>query len=126
MAADKNENTFPKISSHVSETEKNMELKDKIALIDKELRQLYQFCVQEGFSHAQIERCAQPFLAVEKSHKRMKCLKKLAYFTAFVAFIVGVYMYAPAYNKVCIYAKLASMKVSLLLCILFLSSIIDY
>lgn len=113
MAADKNENTLPKISSYVSEAEQNMDLKDKIALIDQELRQLYQFCVQEGYSPTQIERCAQPMLAVEKTHKRMKCLKKLAYFALVVAFIAGVYLYSPAYNKVCIYAKLASIKVSI-------------
>lgn len=112
MAADKNENVLPKISSNVSEAEQNMELKDKLSLIDKEIRQLYQFCVQEGFSPAQIEKCAQPLLAVEKSHKRKKWLKKIAYLALFVAFFASVFMYGPAYNKVCIYAKLASMKVS--------------
>lgn len=110
-AADQNQNIFPQISSNVSETEQKMELKDKLSLIDKEIRQLYQFCVQEGFSQAQIEKCAQPLLDVDRAQKRKKWLKRLGSFILVVAFIAGIFLYRPAYNKVCIYGKLASMKV---------------
>ncbi|KAK3754034.1 hypothetical protein QZH41_020301, partial [Actinostola sp. cb2023] len=110
MDSDKNKNVCPTISADVSEAEKQMDLKEKLAVIDKEIRQLYSFCVQEGFSPAQIEKCAHPLLAVDKVQKRKKWFKGLALLAVFAAFIACVYLYPPAYNKVCIYSKLASMK----------------
>ena len=51
MADNEPEFTFPTLSSNVTEEEKTLSLKEKVNLIDNEIRQLYEFCTKAGWLH---------------------------------------------------------------------------
>ncbi|EDO43549.1 predicted protein [Nematostella vectensis] len=111
MSSDSNENSIPPITADVTEAEIRMNVKDKLQLIDKEVRELYEFCVKAGYTPEQIELCATPMLAVETSVKRKSWFKRLGYLLGVVLLVFFFVYYEPAYYNICIYAKLASMKV---------------
>ena len=67
--ADESIQAFPTVSSDVTEEEQNLSLKEKINLVDSEIRKLYEFCVKAGYTQPQIEQCAQPLLAVQSKEK---------------------------------------------------------
>lgn len=102
---------FPALSPDVTEEEKNLSLKEKVNLIDNEIRQLYEFCTKAGYTQPQIEQCAQPLLALQSRQKHIKWLWRLFKFTLLVALIALVFSYDPTYRQICIYGKLVAMKV---------------
>ncbi|KAJ7392637.1 hypothetical protein OS493_010288 [Desmophyllum pertusum] len=101
---------FPALSPDVTEEEKNLSLKEKVNLIDNEIRQLYEFCTKAGYTQPQIEQCAQPLLALQSRQKHIKWLWRLFKFTLLVALIALVFSYDPTYRQICIYGKLVAMK----------------
>lgn len=114
MTSKETENAIPEFSSEPTEAEKQMSLKEKLALIDNEVRELYDFCVKAGYSPAQIEKCAEPILAVNKIERKKKWFKRLAFILVIAAFVATVFYYEPAYDKASIYCKLAALKVGFL------------
>lgn len=112
MTSKETENAIPEFSSEPSEDEKKMSLKEKLALIDNEVRELYDFCVKAGYSPDQIEKCAEPILVVNKTERKKKWFKRLAFILLIVALIATVFFYEPAYDKASIYCKLTALKVS--------------
>lgn len=102
--------SFPQLSSHATEEEKNLSLKEKINLIDNEIRQLYDFCLKAGYTQPQIEECAQPLLAIQSREKRIKWFWWLCSFAMFVGFVAFLFAYDPTYRQICIYGKFVAMK----------------
>ncbi|XP_031554788.1 uncharacterized protein LOC116291718 [Actinia tenebrosa] len=111
MTAEETKDAIPEFSSEPSEAEKQMSFKEKLALIDNEVRELYDFCVKAGYSPAQIEKCAEPILVVDKTESKKKWLKRLAFILLIVAFIATLFLYEPAYDKASIYCKLVALKI---------------
>lgn len=107
--------SFPELSSHATEEEKNLSLKEKINLIDNEIRQLYDFCLKAGYTQPQIEECAQPLLAIQSREKRIKWFWRLCSFAMFVGFVAFLFAYDPTYRQICIYGKFVAMKVNKIL-----------
>lgn len=104
--------SFPELSSHATEEEKNLSLKEKINLIDNEFRQLYEFCLKAGYTQPQIEECAQPLLAIQSREKRIKWFWRLCCFALFAGFVAFLFAYDPTYRQICIYGKFVAMKVN--------------
>jgi len=111
--ADKKTLEFPfsTLSSDVTEDEKKLSLKEKVNLIDNEIRQLYEFCTKAGYTQPQIEQCAQPLLSLQSRETHIKWLRRLFSFAILVAFIAFLFAYDPAYRQICIYGKFIAMKV---------------
>lgn len=109
--ADESIQAFPTVSSDVTEEEQNLSLKEKINLVDSEIRKLYEFCVKAGYTQPQIEQCAQPLLAVQSKEKHIHWLRLLFSFALLAALIVFLFYYDPTYRKICIYGKFVAMKV---------------
>ena len=107
------ENKMPIFSEKVSEAEKSLSMQEKMKIIDKEVRQLYEFCKKSGYTQTQIEDCAQPLLAIETRQKHIRYLRRLAFFVLLVAFVGFLFAYDPTYRKICIYGKRAAVKVRL-------------
>ena len=107
--------SFPELSSHATEEEKNLSFKEKINLIDNEIRQLYEFCLKAGYTQPQIEECAQPLLAIQSREKRVKWFWRLCSFALFVGFVAFLFAYDPTYRQICIYGKFVTMKVNKML-----------
>ena len=107
--------SFPELSSHATEEEKNLSLKEKINLIDNEIRQLYEFCLKAGYTQPQIEECAQPLLDIQSREKRVKWFWRLCSFALFVGFVAFLFAYDPTYRQICIYGKFVAMKVNKIL-----------
>lgn len=105
------EGKVPVFSQNVSEAEQNLSVQEKMKIVDKEIRELYEFCKKAGYTHTQIENCAQPLLAIETRQSHIRCLKRLAYFVLVVALIAFSFAYDPTYRKICIYGKAAALKV---------------
>lgn len=111
MAEKELEFTFPTLSSNVTEGEKSLSLKEKVNLIDNEIRQLYEFCTKAGYTQPQIEQCAQPLLSLQSRERHIKWLRRLFSFAILVAVIAFLFAYDPAYRQICIYGKFIAMKV---------------
>lgn len=120
MADKELEFPFPALSSNATEEEKNLSLKEKVNLIDNEIRQLYEFCTKAGFTQPQIEQCAQPFLALQNREKHIKWFRRLFSFALLVALIAFVFAYDPTYRQICIYGKFITMKVNYIFYINFI------
>lgn len=102
---------FPTVSSNVTEEEKNLSLKEKINLIDSEIRQLYEFCAKAGYTQPQIEECAQPLLALQSREKHIQWFRWLFSFALLAAVVTFLFYYDPTYRQICIYGKFVAMKV---------------
>jgi len=111
MADKELEFPFPALSSNVTEDEKSLSLKEKVNLIDNEIRQLYEFCTKAGYTQPQIEQCAQPLLSLQSRERHIKWLRRLFSFAILVAVIAFLFAYDPAYRQICIYGKFIAMKV---------------
>lgn len=111
MADKELEFSFPTLSSNVTEEEKNLSLKEKINLIDNEIRQLYEFCTKAGYTQPQIEQCAQPLLALQTRERHIKWFRRLVSFALLVALIAFLFACDPTYRQICIYGKFIAMKV---------------
>lgn len=109
--ADESIQAFPTVSSDVTEEEQSLSLKEKINLVDSEIRKLYEFCVKAGYTQPQIEQCAQPLLAVQSKEKHIHWLRLLFSFALLAALIVFLFYYDPTYREICIYGKFVAMKV---------------
>lgn len=103
---------LPTFSSSATEEEKNLSLKQKVNLIDNEIRQLYEFCTKAGYTQPQIEQCAQPLIALQSREKHIKWFRRLFSFALLVALIAFLFAYDPTYRQICIYGKFIAMKVS--------------
>lgn len=112
MAVKETRSIFPNFSSQATEEEKNLSLQEKLNLIDDEIRQLYEFCSNAGYTHLQIEQCARPLLDVQNREKHIKWFRGLCYLGLVVLIIVLLFVCDPAYRQVCIYGKFVAMKVS--------------
>lgn len=107
--------SFPEFSSQATEEEKNLSLKEKLNLIDNEVRQLYEFCTKAGYTQPQIEQCAHPLLELQNREKHIKWLWRLFSFVIVVVFIAFLFACDPTYRQICIYGKFIAMKVNNLL-----------
>lgn len=112
MAVKETRSIFPNFSSQATEEEKNLSLQEKLNLIDDEIRQLYEFCSNAGYTHLQIEQCARPLLDVQNREKHIKWFRGLCCLGLVVSIIVLLFVCDPAYRQVCIYGKFVAMKVS--------------
>ena len=95
----------------VSEDEMAMSVRDKLQMIDQEVRLLHQFCIEKGYNPRQIQEKATPLLDAVKKTKRKKCgatLLKLAVLAVLVSILV---YYDPAYRAIRAYSRLASIQV---------------
>ena len=113
--ADSSDLSFPNFSSQATEEEKNLSLKEKLNLVDNEIRQLYEFCTKAGYTQPQIEQCAQPLLAVQSREKHIKWFWRSLSFALVVGFIALLFVCDPTYRQICIYGKFIAMKVGNLL-----------
>jgi len=86
-------------------------LKEKLNLVDNEIRQLYEFCTKAGYTQPQIEQCAQPLLALQSREKHIKWFWRLFSLALVVAFVAFLFAYDPTYRRICIYGKSVAMKV---------------
>ena len=120
MANDEADFTFPVLSSQATEEEKNLSLKEKLNLVDNEIRQLYEFCTKAGYTQPQIEQCAQPLLALQRREKNIQWLWRLLTFSFLVAFVAILFACDPTYRQICIYGKFVAMKVKCLFAILLI------
>ena len=111
MADNEQEFPFPTLSSNVTEEEKTLSLKEKVNLIDNEIRQLYEFCTKAGYTQPQIEQRAQPLISLQSRERHIKWLRRLFSFAILVAVIAFLFAYDPAYRQICIYGKFIAMKV---------------
>lgn len=111
MADTEPEFPFPNLSSNVTEKEKTLSLKEKVNLIDNEIRQLYEFCTKAGYTQPQIEQCAQPLISLQSRERHIKWFRRLFSFAVLVAVIAFLFAYDPAYRQICIYGKFIAMKV---------------
>ena len=111
MADNEQEFPFPTLSSNVTEEEKTLSLKEKVNLIDNEIRQLYEFCTKAGYTQPQIEQCAQPLISLQSRERHIKWLRRLFSIAILVAVIAFLFAYDPAYRQICIYGKFIAMKV---------------
>ena len=102
---------FPVLSPQATEEEKNLSLKEKLNLVDNEIRQLYEFCTKAGYTQPQIEQCAQPLLALQSREKHIKWFWRLFSLALVVAFVAFLFAYDPTYRRICIYGKSVAMKV---------------
>ena len=91
--------------------EKTLSLKEKVNLIDNEIRQLYEFCTKAGYTQPQIEQCAQPLISLQSRERHIKWFRRLFSFAVLVAVIAFLFAYDPAYRQICIYGKFIAMKV---------------
>ena len=121
--ADSADLSFPNFSSQATDEEKKLSLKEKLNLVDNEIRQLYEFCTKSGYTQPQIEQCAQPLLAVQSREKRVKWLWRLLSFALVVAFIALLFVCDPTYRQICIYGKFIAMKVGNILSKIFFKKI---
>ncbi|XP_067036007.1 uncharacterized protein [Acropora muricata] len=110
MAVKETRSIFPNFSSQATEEEKNLSLQEKLNLIDDEIRQLYEFCSNAGYTHLQIEQCARPLLDVQNREKHIKWFRGLCCLGLVVSIIVLLFVCDPAYRQVCIYGKFVAMK----------------
>ncbi|KAL9963633.1 hypothetical protein ACROYT_G027159 [Oculina patagonica] len=110
MAEKELEFLIPTLSSNATEEEKNLSLKEKVNLIDNEIRQLYEFCTKAGYTQPQIEQCAQPLLALQNREMHIKWFRRLFSFALLVALIAFLFAYDPTYRQICIYGKFITMK----------------
>ena len=108
------DSSLPKLSLHATEEEKSLSLKEKINLVDNEIRQLYEFCLKAGYTQPQIEECAKPLLAVESREKHIKWFRRLFFWLFVAAFVAFLFAYDPTYRQICIYGKFVAMKVKYL------------
>ncbi|KAI0226288.1 hypothetical protein LSAT2_023083 [Lamellibrachia satsuma] len=95
----------------VSEDEMAMSVRDKLQMIDQEVRLLHQFCIEKGYNPRQIQEKATPLLDAVKKTKRKKCgatLLKLAVLAVLVSILV---YYDPAYRAIRAYSRLASIQI---------------
>lgn len=106
------ESRFPVFTGEATEEERKLSLGEKLKLVDNELRQLYDFCSKAGYTHAEIEQCAQPLFALGKRERRVKWLKRLGYFALIVGFIALLFCCDTTYRQICISGKLLAIKVS--------------
>ena len=114
---------FPVLSPQATEEEKNLSLKEKLNLVDNEIRQLYEFCTKAGYTQPQIEQCAQPLLALQSREKHIKWFWRLFSLALVVAFVAFLFAYDPTYRRICIYGKSVAMKVKKsLFSLLFISN----
>ena len=111
MADNEQEFPFPTLSSNVTEEEKTLSLKEKVNLIDNEIRQLYEFCTKAGYTQPQIKQCAQPFISLQSRERHIKWLRRLFLFAILVAVIAFFFAYDPAYRQICIFGKFIAMEV---------------
>lgn len=126
MADKELEFAFPTLSSNVTEDEKSLSLKEKVNLIDNEIRQLYEFCTKAGYTQPQIEQCAQPLLSLQSRERHIKWLRRLFSFAILVAVIAFLFAYDPAYRQICIYGKFIAMKVKYTYGFLFLFRCLNF
>ena len=112
MAVKGTRSIVPNFSSQATEEEKKLSLQEKLNLVDDEIRQLYEFCSNAGYTQLQIEQCARPLLDVQSREKHIKWFRGLFYLALIVLIIVLLFVCDPTYRQVCIYGKFVAMKVS--------------
>lgn len=99
----------------VSEDEKKLSMNEKLDLLDREVRLLYEFCKNSGFKPAEIEKAAAPFLNTAKSVSRRRWRKraisagKIAAFFAILGF--ALFYIDPVYRGMCFFARRTTIKV---------------
>ncbi|XP_077996127.1 uncharacterized protein LOC144449465 [Glandiceps talaboti] len=100
---------LPEIKRATDE-EKKLPLEDKLKIIDDEIRLLRAFCVQSGFSQAEIESSARPVLGFLKDANRQKWKHRAIKVVLLFSLVAFLYYYDPAYDLVRVYSRYTQLK----------------
>ncbi|XP_064612173.1 uncharacterized protein LOC135476171 [Liolophura sinensis] len=98
----------------VSEEEKKLSVNEKLDLLDREVRLLYEFCKNSGFKPGEIEKAAAPFLNTTKRVSRRRWRKraidagKIATLFAILGF--ALFYIDPVYRGMCFFARRTTIK----------------
>ncbi|XP_070571731.1 uncharacterized protein [Ptychodera flava] len=101
--------SLPDITEATSE-QKKLPSKDKLKIIDEELRQLRSFCLQAGYSDAEIESCASPVLNFLKESNRKKWKSRALKLLLVFSLLGFLYYCDPVFNFVWAYARYAQLQ----------------
>ncbi|XP_028400553.1 uncharacterized protein LOC114523724 isoform X2 [Dendronephthya gigantea] len=101
---------FEEIGEKASNDEKSLPFTEKLHLLDKEIRLLREFCLKVGLNDKEIECCAEPLLKEQRAEDHKKWWTKVFYVSFFLAIVAFLLWYEPTYRYICIFGKLASMK----------------
>ena len=105
---------FPDFPDLKSDQISAMSHEEKLKLIEKEAKTLYDFCIEKGLSKKDLTWCLRPLFGSppELVKKAVKDNSKLFMTLALIGCILAIiFGWSTAYNLVCVHGKLALMKV---------------
>jgi len=104
---------FPEFPDLKPDEIKSMSHEDKLKLIEREAKTLYDFCVEKGLSKKDLSWCLKPLFGSPPELVKKVVKDNSKFFTTFA--VIGcllaiVFGWSTAYNLVCVHGKLALMK----------------
>ena len=105
---------FPDFPDLKSDQISAMSHEEKLKLIEKEAKTLYDFCIEKGLSKKDLTWCLRPLFGSppELVKKAVKDNSKLFMTLTLIGCILAIiFGWSTAYNLVCVHGKLALMKV---------------